>query len=259
MNDYSFPCPDGLHYISEPDDIEAYSSSVGHRLPYQEQLKVISTLKNELGEEVMFWDTVFNPWFTIRRHLLFKDINLYMRMHGTLLHKMLDEVTDCLINYIHKSFENGVKGIYFSVPASESFISYNDFREFMLPYDLKLIESVKHLGILFLHIHGAGNIYYNDLFSQYHYNGVSWADQTTNLSLVEGRKLTDRVVMGGIDETHDFNYRPYKQLKQEVHSALAQMKGTPFILAPGCVLQPQCPAERLHYFFECAKEQQNRT
>lgn len=254
MNDYSFPCPDGMTRLTSPGDIDAYAHSTAHRQPFPEQLKALSSVRQQLGQAPVIWDTVFNPWFAIRRNLLCLDIETYMREEPARLHQLLEIVADAIAGHIVSSLAAGADGILYSVPASEHFLSRTDFRTFMLPYDLKVIEQVKrHTDMFVVHIHGAGKIYHEDVFTHYPHDGLSWADRTTNLSLTDARRKSDTVLMGGIDETNDFNYRPYDVFEAEMREAVQAMAGTPFILSPGCVLPPQCPTERLAFMFETAR------
>lgn len=257
MNDYSFPYPDGVSDFRHPEDIRQYAHSKGHLHPYPEQLKALSMIDEEIGDEVIVWDTAFNPWFTIRRNLLCMKLHDYMEEHKALLHDLLDIVTTSITNHLIDSLKHGAKGILYSVPASEEFITREHFREFAMPYDLKVINEVmKHTDMFVLHLHGGGETYYEEVFEHYPFHGLSWADRTTNLSLQDARKRTDKVLMGGINHKDNFNYRPFDDLEAEMQEALEAMKGTPFILSPGCVLQPQCPPERLKFLFDKGRELQ---
>lgn len=254
MNDYAFPMPKGLTHITKPDQVYLYDQ-MDLSTTYGEQLTTLRLLDQEIGDEVVLWDTVFNPWFAARRHIVFQDIDTYMEKHPEELHYLLQKVTDTLIQYMKKSLKAGARGFLYSVPASKKYLSRAHYQEFMKPYDLQLIKAMKQLTNMFVvHLHGDGELYYEDVFEDYDFDGMSWSDRTTNLSLAQAKNLTDAVLMGGVNECKEFNYRPYPLLEQEIEDAMKATQGHRFILAPGCVLQPQCPSERLTYYFEYAKK-----
>jgi len=258
MNDYSFITPEKFKTLNNKEFIYNLIQNDYFIKQYTEQIIALKKIVNSLKEEVVIWDTVFNPWFTIMRHILFKDISSYMKIYKDELHILLNYVTDSLIHYIENSIETGVDGIFYSVPASQYFLNTDEYNEFMKPYDRKIISAVKDKTDIFtLHLHGTGNIYYEDVIQDYSFDCFSWSDKNTSLDLKKAKKIIKAPLMGGIDEANEFNFRPYQKLEKEIDESISLMKGHQFILAPGCALQPQCPTERMQHYFEYSRSKQS--
>jgi len=255
MNDDSFLLPNGVDPVNNRKSIDRLAQTNSFGEQYPRQIKAMKKIVKALKHKVVIWDTVFNPWFTVRRHLLFKDINLYMRLYRDELHVLMEYVTNSLLNYIEKSLETGVDGIFYSVPAARQYLAFDEYNEFMKPYDKKLISAMKdHVKILTLHVHGLGDLYIEDLVDNYPFDCLSWSDRNTDFDLKKAREIIKKPLMGGINEADNFNYRPYRELEREIDEAIITMKGHPFVLSPGCVLQPQCPTERLQHYFNYARQ-----
>lgn len=89
--------------------------------------------------------------------------------------------------------------------------------------------------------------------AHYPVDGISWADRLSTPSLDEAMRSYSGVLMGGIDHQNDFNYRPWPVLDQQISESLTAGGTERFILAPGCVLPTQCPAETLDYVMMLAR------
>ncbi len=257
MNDYSYPMPAGLKYVKDPDDIKKFDSFEIEHSAYGEQLKCVKIITSSLKKEVTCWDTVFNPWFTVRRNILRSDINHYMQHHQEQLLYLLEKVTKNLIAYAKKSISMGISGLFYSVPASQNYLTYEQYLTFMKPFDFQFIEGVRSRVPMFIaHIHGEGKTYFDDI-ANYSIDGISWADRQCDPGLNEAMKRYSGILMGGINHAADFNYRPFPVLKNEIEEALSIGGAGRFILAPGCVLPTQCPAETLSFVMEVGQNREN--
>lgn len=120
MNDYSYSTPNtiGDRGVTSPEQLYTFKPLRVEESSYREQLIAMRMITSELGEEVACWDTVFNPWFTIRRNILRADIDCYMQHHRQELMYLLEVVTESLIEYVKMSLGIGASGVFYSVPAS---------------------------------------------------------------------------------------------------------------------------------------------
>ncbi|HSF02315.1 MAG TPA: hypothetical protein VLA62_04865, partial [Solirubrobacterales bacterium] len=70
MNDYSYPMPPGLETLGHARDLarlQPFDVTAG---PQAAQLEVIQILAPALRGRVLFVDTVFNAWNTLKRNLV---------------------------------------------------------------------------------------------------------------------------------------------------------------------------------------------
>ncbi|MBD3308856.1 hypothetical protein GF339_20790 [candidate division KSB3 bacterium] len=235
MSDYSYPFPEGVTDFTTSADLLKLDRFEIEHSPYGEQLKAIELISQDLQGETICLDTVFNPWNIIRRSLVKDAMGDYMRDEPQALHHALEVVTDNMIAYCQNIIERGADGLFISVPASSEYVSYDEYKTFMEPYDLKLFRSVKGFApIVIAHIHG-NDLYFKDVLA-YALDGISWADRAAGPSLAEARQMYDGVLMGGIDHTN-FSYTRLSTLQGQVRDALHVGGNRKFILAPGCSVQ----------------------
>lgn len=255
MNDFPYPMPPGIDIINTPKDLFEMTMIDLLDAPFHHQLNALEILNKELmgKKECPFWDTLFNPWFTIRRHILGDDIYTYMESHKEALHHALKVVAENSINYAVASIKRGTQAIFFSVPASSEYVTPEQYDNFMKPYDLHLLNGIRNQindPRIILHLHGSDETYFNEVL-EYQPDGISWQDQLASPSIVEARKLYDGVLMGGIDH-EAINYLPLSRLKDQIITAKKQGGNKRFILAPGCVIPSHCPKRIIQFASEVA-------
>jgi uroporphyrinogen decarboxylase len=96
-----------------------------------------------------------------------------------------------------------------------------------------------------LHVHGVG--LEPERVLDYPCEVVSLSDRLPgNPTLAQLRTLTERCLMGGLDETR-LQERTLPSLAREVDDAIAQAGRKKFILAPGCTIPSFTPRRTLHF------------
>lgn len=233
MNDYSYPMPRGLETLDRPEDlarVEPLDPAAG---PLGEQLRVIELLARALRGRVLFVDTLFNPWNTLRRSLARDALPRLMREHPEAVLAALDAVTETLIRFARASLDRGAAGLFLSVPAAAEFVSPEEYERFMRPFDLRLLEAVRGRGAHVLHAHGS-RLYLERLLD-YPVACLSWADRDAGPPLATVRRLTRLTLMGGLSHAH-FAYVGAARIRAQVRAAVAEAGPERLILAPGCAL-----------------------
>src|SRR5262245_30413202 len=67
MSDYPYPLPPGLSSVLTAEDWRRVEPVDGSADCWDEQLSALSIIKESIGGEAMFIETVFSPWTTARR------------------------------------------------------------------------------------------------------------------------------------------------------------------------------------------------
>jgi len=75
---------------------------------------------------------------------------------------------------------------------------------------------------------------------------MSWSDRLTGPSLREAMTLTDKCLIGGLDERGPLTHGGEREILQEMRDAIAQTGGRRLILANGCSVPDDTPEEWLH-------------
>lgn len=234
MNDYSYPMPDGLETVTEPRDLRRLTPLDVTRGPLGEQLRVIEILAPALRGRVLFVDTVFNAWNTLKRNVVKGAIDALMREHPEELEATLAVVNDNLIRYALASLERGAAGIFLSVPATAETLTAEQYERFMRPFDLALLEAIRGRGECHvLHAHGA-RLYFDRLLD-YPVHALSWGDRSGGPSLAEARGRTSLALVGGIEQDR-FPQVSAAEIRAEVRRAVAEAGREKLLVAPGCAV-----------------------
>jgi len=232
MNDYSYPMPDGVETLADARDLarlRPFDVTVG---PPGEQLKVIEILAPALRGRVLFVDTVFNAWSTLRRNVVKGAIDALMQEHPRELEAALAVVNDNLTRYALATLARGAAGIFLSAPATAESLTLEQYERFMQPFDLALLEAIRGRGELhILHAHGA-RLYFDRLLG-YPVHAINWGDRDGGPSLAEARRRTPLALVGGIDHTR-FQDLSAAQIRGQIREAVAEAGREKLLLSPGC-------------------------
>lgn len=243
MNDYSYPLPEGVDRIRTIADWQQLKPVTVEDYCFSEQLKLLRIVAKRLKGEALFLDTVFSPLGVARRTA--KDVIFdLLRSYPEQFKQGLEIITESLCNYVKAVIEVGAAGIFFSVNgATSDLFTKKEFQEFVKPYDLQVLKAVENAGVFNVaHIHG-----YNLLFDQvidYPVHAFSWAHLHSWPSLKEAQTLTDKCLVGGIDEHLTNMFHP-DALEVQIANALRETNGQKFILGPGCAIPTDMPPEQI--------------
>jgi uroporphyrinogen decarboxylase len=163
------------------------------------------------------------------------------------MHAALRVITETFANYAIACLDQGASGIFYATNgwASESMLTVNQYREFGEQYDLEFLDTIKSRS-KFNILHNCGTHIYFDFLAGYPVQALSWAATLEgNPDLREGKLRSGKAVMGGISEKTILKNGEPDQVREEVAKALELTGGKHFLLAPGCSIPPETPAENL--------------
>jgi uroporphyrinogen decarboxylase len=234
MNDYSYPMPKGLEVIATAGDLRRIEPLDPGTPPMGEQLRVIEILGKALAGRCLFVDTLFNAWNTLRRSLAKEAMPRFMREHPAEVLQALTAVNDTLIAFATASLARGAAGIFLAVPASEEYVTREEYERFMRPFDLALLAAIRHAGEGHI-LHAHGRRIYLDRMLDHPVSALSWADRDSGPSLGEVRKRTALPLMGGLSQSQ-FAYVSATTVRQQVRDAIGTAGKDSLLIAPGCAL-----------------------
>jgi uroporphyrinogen decarboxylase len=251
MHDYRYPIPAGMETLESPQDMLRFEKQAPATKNYVEQLKLIRTLRADLGPDYPIVDTFFDPFQQVMRRVGFSKASLVYAHEREAL-RMLEAVTETVCGYMRELAEAGCDGVLYSIngaiaPPGERGVDETTFNTFLRPFDLRVLEAMSGM-VRILHVHGTHLDMRRVL--DYPCEVFSVSDRLQgNPSLAELRALTDKCLMGGINEqkVHD---RSAPELREEIGDALRQAGTRKFILAPGCTSAPQTP----EHVWRCVRE-----
>ncbi len=214
-----------------------------------EQLRALQMINHAIGHDAYFVQTIFCP-LGVAKYLAGNSIEPVLqtiREDRAAMHAALRVITETFVTYAIASLDQGASGIFYATNgwASEGMLTADQYREFGEQYDLELLDAIKSRS-KFNILHNCGTHIYFDFLAEYPVQALSWAATLEgNPDLREGKLRSGKAVMGGISEKTTLKSGTPYEVREEVAQALELTSGRHFLLAPGCSIPPETPAENL--------------
>lgn len=215
------------------------------------KLKVLSPTSGALGRELAITEgvlkefrgsvpviaTIFSP-LTIAIKLagdetLFKHLNEYPEA----LHQGLELITETSNLFLKELVNLGIDGIFFASQLSTfDRLSPEKYDIFGVKYDLELFAQLtEDVWFNIIHIHG--NEPMVEKLDKYPVQAINWHDRIAHLSMEEVAKLTDKILIGGIEDQYAFEHGNRQLLNLLIEDAISQAgSNNRLIIGPGCVM-----------------------
>lgn len=204
------------------------------------QLEVLRRIVRELGPDTPALQTVFSPLMQAKYLSGPQNLLIHLRRYPEAVHAGLSVIAESTQRFVEAALNTGVAGIFYAAQyATYTLLSTTEYAAFGRAYDLPVLEAAKSsrsgsAWLNMLHLHGDEVMFEN--FLDYPAPVVNWHDRDTYPSLGEARKLTDRVLCGGLQRQKTMVLGTPEQVAAEVRDAIEQTNGLRFILGTGCVL-----------------------
>ncbi|MCC7483702.1 MAG: hypothetical protein IT529_01825 [Burkholderiales bacterium] len=237
MHDYRYPFPADMDTLESPRDMDRVENVAPASRNFAEQLKLMRAVRREFGAAAPIVDTLFDPVQQVVRRAGYRKAEL-IYAHPREALPMLDRVTESLCAYVSALREAGCDGAHYAIigaiaPGGDRGIDDETFRTFLRPFDLRVLEAMQGM-VRIVHVHGTHVDMRRVL--DYPCEVFSVSDRLPgNPSLAELRAMTDKCLMGGVNEARIHEY-PLPVLRAEMRDALRQAGRRGFMLAPGCTV-----------------------
>lgn len=247
------------HYDGNPEGSSRYLKRAIHSpedwytldvLPPQEgalgrQLRCLCAIHDQVGEDVPFIQTIFNPLAQARYLAGDERLFVHLRTHPEAVLAGLETITRTSEQFIAEVMRTGAAGIFLAVHnASYRTLSEEEYRRFGRPFDLRVLEAVGEKGWFnVLHLHGADVMF--DLLSDYPVQAVNWHDRETPPALAEALARTDKALIGGLRQWETMVSGTPADVRAEIADAVQQTDGRRLIIGTGCVTPIVAPWRNL--------------
>ncbi|MFC5602472.1 uroporphyrinogen decarboxylase family protein [Sporosarcina koreensis] len=188
--------------------------------------------------------TIFSP-LTIAWKLCGVELLEHLKANSDDLHRVLAIITNTTTNFAKELIKIGVDGFFFASQLADfDKTSWERYESFGKRYDLIILNEINNkTWFNILHIHGLSPMF-NEL-KDYPVHAINWHDRTSNISLKDARALTDKILIGGIDENGVLANGTDADLSAHFKDALDQVGDNKIIFGPGCVVPLSIPEEKL--------------
>jgi len=204
------------------------------------QLRCLESIRQAVGDEVPFIQTIFNPLSQAKNLVGKQDLLAHLREQPEAVRAGLEAITDTTIGFIEAARQRGIAGIFLAVQhASYQLLSEQEYRTFGLPFDRALLEAADGLWLNVLHLHGSRVMF--DLLAEYPVQVVNWHDRETTPTLRQGQSRFRGAVLGGLRQWETMLRGTPDDVRREAQDALQQTGGRRFVLGTGCVTPITAP------------------
>jgi len=221
----------------------------------------IKQVKARVGASISVHAEVFSPWSQFFELLNYEYALMAILDDPGKSKACIERLTDGAIDLARKQAACGVDAILISSAfAGAGFISREHYKEFVLPYEKKIVTELKRTCTIPVYTHTCGSIGDRlDLMMQTGTNGIDTLDPPPlgTVELAEAKKiLAGRTfIKGNIDPVNTLLYGSLDKIKADVQMRLEIGKPDGgYILSAACSVAPQTPPENIELLAQLAEE-----
>ena len=238
----SFP----VKSFSDWETIEPVDVNAGE---FGNQVRAVELISQYAHGVVPSMATIFDAPMVADR-LCGNELIKYAEDYPEILESVLELVNNVMIDFARATLDAGADGLFIaSQHSTKASISDEFYNQFVYPNDLRLISQLRGKAkFIIMHLHANEDneeIRFDKISRTPGVAGVNWEDQSSSLSLRDGKKLSRGAVLGGIDHNGIFRTGTPDESKVQVLEAIDKAGLKRLIVAPGCVITTDTPTENI--------------
>ncbi len=262
--------PEKLYYV-DPWDItgisypfkwgfETKERSFENFFPEYQHDVIKKVLKNA-GGQFSVHSEIFSPWSQFLELLDYQNALMAIMIDPAKVKACLERLTLGSIDLAKQQAALGVDAILISSAfAGAGLISKDHYKDFVLPYEEKIISEIKKEFKLPVYTHTCGSIGDRlDLMLETGTNGIDTLDPpplgTVELQDAKNILSTKAFIKGNIDPVNTLLYGTKDQVRNDVEWRVKVGKPNGgYILSSACSIAPKTPPENIKILAELAEE-----
>jgi uroporphyrinogen decarboxylase len=223
----------GSRVIQGPEDWTQFQVQDPYSGLLGEIRRALAIIGDEVGEEVPFIQTIFNP-LAQARNLAGERLLNDLRQHPDALKAGLETITETTVRFIDAIRETGIAGVFLALQhATYGLLTEAEYQEFGRPFDLRILEATEGLWLNLLHLHGKDVMF--DLVADYPVQAINWHDQETPPSLGEALDRFPGALVGGLRQWETMLSGTPDWVRAEAQAAIEETGGRRLVVGTGCV------------------------
>jgi len=208
-----------------------------------EHLKLVSLLRTRCGRDLPILMTVFTPLSIAGRMVAdHQTLVSHLRSAPGRMHVALRVITDTFVRFVSELRNAGADGLFFATThwASADLLTWAEYEEFGVPYDLEVIRAAEADAINLLHVCGANNFLPQLGGLAYFAKMINWdSSDPTNLPLDKALdRLPEKTLVGGVDYRGWLRRSRPEEMPYFIRELKRQFDPARLIIAPGCAVEP---------------------
>ncbi|MFW9838429.1 MAG: uroporphyrinogen decarboxylase family protein [Candidatus Thorarchaeota archaeon] len=235
-----------INDVSDWETLEPLDVNAGE---LGKQIRAVELIQEYAQGVVPTMATVFDPAMVADK-ISDKNFTKYADEHPEILKGALDIITDVMVDFASATLDAGADGIFLaSQHSTRSSVTDEQYKEFVYPYDLKFISRLRgRAKFIVLHLHAREEneeVRFDKIAKTNGVDGINWEDQSSALSLKDGKKLFRGAALGGIDHNGVFRTEDAETAQEQVMDAIKAGGPDRLIVAPGCVITVDTPIDNI--------------
>ncbi len=211
---------------------------------FARELKSLSLVFEELGNEVPIIFTIFSPLTTLKKLVGSQFEKYILEEDRQPIFHALEAITKATKKLVEEAINRGAAGIFFATQLG-SFDNFTpvQYEIFGRPYDLRVLESAENGWFNMLHVHGK-NIFF-DLFKDYPTQVFNWHSTETLPTIPEAIHLSGKTIAAGLSE-YTIQNGDINAIRNNIYEAICVSHGEKIILTTGCGISLPVKKEYLY-------------
>lgn len=244
-----------LKDLSQVDQLDFEKVKLKNSKDFQLHLETAKILVDKMGKEIPTGTLISGPFTAAASIYPIEKLLKATRKNGEPIHKLMRLCTDSL-KEVHNEFIKAGSMILFCEPiASGSIISPNDYREYVLPYTIELMENIKNNnGIVCYHICGDTKKIIPEMIN----SKPNMISIDNRVPIDYAKKLIEphMPLVGNVDPVETMILGTPKDVDAAVLNCIQKAYDSKngYILCTGCDLNGSVPMENLEAFMEAARK-----
>jgi uroporphyrinogen decarboxylase len=221
MSDFPYPKPAGNWWEAKVE-----------QNPFPEQLKALDFIRQGVGAEAYFLETIFNPWKVAENLSSPQEVLKLKNENPQRLLDVLKVIAQSEANHARKAIAAGASGIFLAIAnAQTGILTPAEYAKFSEPFDRQVLQAVSGAKLNTLHLHG-DKVYLDHFYKPWPAIAINYSTAGTGVTIATVRSAYSGVIIGGLDEK-EFRKLDLPHLMIQYTTA-RKGAGKKFILAPGC-------------------------
>jgi hypothetical protein len=214
--------------------------------------EIFDIIYSKAGDEYSIHGEITSPFDYFLDLLGYENGLISLIMAPEKCKTILEKFTNGVLEIATKMCDKPIDAIKVSSPfAGMGFISSEQYREFVLPYEQRIIKAIREKG-KHVYIHTCGSIDDRlELMRESHTSGLECLDPSP-VGNVDLKNAFDRIgndlfIKGNIDSVNSLLYADNQKAEADVKKIIETGKtnGKGFILSTACSIAPNVSKERL--------------
>jgi len=213
----------------------------------KDHIDALHYIKKGIPKDLYFVMTVFTPISIVADMTESYDIFYeYMQEDPKLVKSAIESVTKTFEKFVEEALNVGISGLFYATTHWGTYIRLSDeeFDEFSLLYDMRILKIVKDSPLNILHVCKSENML--EKLADYPVSAFNWdSTDPTNKTLWEGKEILKKAVIGGIDQQKTLPLGSPEECENQAEEVWKKMGNKGWILGAGCTFPPETPSKNL--------------